>query len=151
MRFLDNVLSDFIEKAPDSMAKARYAAMRERSVGLGVMGFHSFLQRQGLPFGSALAKVWNMRMFKQIRGQADAASRKLAEERGACPDAAAFGIMERFSNKLAIAPTASISIFAAAPRRGSNRSPPTLSPTRRCPARSPCATNTSRRCWPKRP
>jgi ribonucleoside-diphosphate reductase alpha chain len=75
------------------------------------MGFHSFLQRQGLPFGSALAKVWNMRMFKQIRGQADAASRKLAEERGACPDAAAFGIMERFSNKLAIAPTASISII----------------------------------------
>ena len=111
MRFLDNVLSDFIEKAPDSMAKARYAAMRERSVGLGVMGFHSFLQRQGLPFGSALAKVWNMRMFKQIRGQADAASRKLAEERGACPDAASFGIMERFSNKLAIAPTASISII----------------------------------------
>ena len=111
MRFLDNVLSDFIEKAPDSMAKARYAAMRERSVGLGVMGFHSFLQRQGLPFGSALAKVWNMRMFKQIRGQADSASRKLAEERGACPDAAAFGIMERFSNKLAIAPTASISII----------------------------------------
>ncbi|MEC8847063.1 MAG: hypothetical protein VXW81_08145, partial [Pseudomonadota bacterium] len=55
--------------------------------------------------GSALAKVWNMRLFKQIRGQADAASRKLAEERGACPDAAAFGIIERFSNKLAIAPT----------------------------------------------
>ncbi|MEK9594328.1 MAG: ribonucleoside-diphosphate reductase subunit alpha, partial [Rhodospirillaceae bacterium] len=70
MRFLDNVLSDFIEKAPDSMAKARYAAMRERSVGLGVMGFHSYLQRQGLPFGSALAKVWNMRMFKHIRKQA---------------------------------------------------------------------------------
>ncbi len=111
MRFLDNVLSDFIEKAPDSMAKARYAAMRERSVGLGVMGFHSYLQRQGLPFGSALAKVWNIRMFKHIRKQADAASAKLAEERGACPDAAAFGIMERFSNKLAIAPTASISII----------------------------------------
>ena len=111
MRFLDNVLSDFIAKAPDSMAKVRYAAIQEHSVGLGVMGFHSFLQRQGLPFGSALAKVWNMRIFKQIRGQVDAASRKLAEERGPCPDAAAFGIVERFSNKLAVAPTASISII----------------------------------------
>jgi len=111
MRFLDNVLSDFIANAPESMDRARYAAMRERSVGLGVMGFHSFLQKQRIPFESVMAKVWNNRMFKQIRQQADAASKVLAEERGPCPDAAEHGIMERFSHKLAIAPTASISII----------------------------------------
>ena len=111
MRFLDNVLEDFIAKAPDSMARARYSALRERSVGLGVMGFHSFLQKNRIPFESVMAKVWNNRIFKQIRTQADAASIKLAEERGACPDAAEHRIMERFSNKLAIAPTASISII----------------------------------------
>jgi ribonucleoside-diphosphate reductase alpha chain len=111
MRFLDNVLSDFIAKAPDTMARARYSAERERSVGLGVMGFHSFLQENCIPFESVLAKVWNRRIFKQIRTQADAASRTLAAERGACPDAAEFGMQERFSNKLAIAPTASISII----------------------------------------
>ena len=111
MRFLDNVLQEFIDTAPDSMAKAKYSAMRERSVGLGVMGFHSFLQAQNVPFESVIAKVWNKRMFKHIRDQADVASRLLAEERGACPDAAEYGIMERFSNKMAIAPTASISII----------------------------------------
>ncbi|WP_201445478.1 ribonucleoside-diphosphate reductase subunit alpha [Belnapia sp. F-4-1] len=111
MRFLDNVLQNFIDTAPDSMAKAKYSAMRERSVGLGVMGFHSFLQAQNVPFESVVAKVWNKRMFKHIREQADVASRVLAEERGACPDAAEYGFMERFSNKMAIAPTASISII----------------------------------------
>lgn len=111
MRFLDNVLSDFIEKAPDSMKRAKYAAMRERSVGLGVMGFHSFLQSKMLPMESVMAKVWNRRMFQHIKRQADDASVKLAHERGACPDAADYGIMERFSNKMAIAPTASISII----------------------------------------
>ncbi len=112
MRFLDNVLQDFIDRAPPGMERARYAAMRERSVGLGVLGFHSFLQSQMVPFESVIAKVWNKRMFRHIREQADAASRMLAEERGACPDAAEYGIMERFSNKLSIAPTASISIIA---------------------------------------
>ncbi len=111
MRFLDNVLQNFIDTAPDSMAKAKYSAMRERSVGLGVMGFHSFLQAQNVPFESVVAKVWNKRMFKHIREGADAASRQLAEERGPCPDAAEYGFMERFSNKMAIAPTASISII----------------------------------------
>jgi ribonucleoside-diphosphate reductase alpha chain len=112
MRFLDNVLQDFIDRAPAEMERARYSAMRERSVGLGVMGFHSFLQQQKVPFESVIAKVWNKRMFKHIRAQADAASRALADERGPCPDAAAYGIMERFSNKMAVAPTASISIIA---------------------------------------
>jgi ribonucleoside-diphosphate reductase alpha chain len=111
MRFLDNVIQNFIDTAPDSMARARYSAMRERSVGLGVMGFHSFLQAQNVPFESVIAKVWNTRMFKHIRAQADVASRVLAEERGPCPDAAEYGFMERFSNKMAIAPTASISII----------------------------------------
>jgi ribonucleoside-diphosphate reductase alpha chain len=111
MRFLDNVIQNFIDTAPDSMARAKYSAMRERSVGLGVMGFHSFLQAQNVPFESVIAKVWNTRMFKHIRAQADVASRKLAEERGPCPDAAEYGFMERFSNKMAIAPTASISII----------------------------------------
>ncbi|MCA3378027.1 MAG: ribonucleoside-diphosphate reductase subunit alpha [Roseomonas sp.] len=111
MRFLDNVLQSFIDTAPDSMARARYSAMRERSVGLGVMGYHSFLQALNVPFESVVAKVWNMRIFKHIRAQADTASRVLAEERGPCPDAAEYGFLERFSNKIAIAPTASISII----------------------------------------
>ncbi len=112
MRFLDNVLSDFIDNAPkDDMQRAIYSAMRERSVGLGVMGFHSFLQKKRIPIEGVMAKVWNKKMFQQIRGEADLASRKLAIERGACPDAAERGFLERFSNKMAIAPTASISII----------------------------------------
>lgn len=111
MRFLDNVLEDFIRRAPDGMSKARYAAMRERSVGLGLMGFHSFLQAQNIPFESAMAKVWNNRFFKHIRSHADKASVTLAQERGPCPDAQERGLMARFSHKLAIAPTASISII----------------------------------------
>lgn len=111
MRFLDNVLQDFIDRAPSSMAKAKYSAMRERSVGLGLMGFHSFLQQMGVPFESAMAKSWNTRLFKHIRMGADAASVKLAEERGPCPDAEERGIKQRFSHKMAIAPTASISII----------------------------------------
>ncbi|AXY23003.1 Ribonucleoside-diphosphate reductase NrdZ [Komagataeibacter saccharivorans] len=112
MLFLDNVLQDFIDRAPDDMERARYAAMRERSVGLGVMGFHTFLQANNVPFESVVAKVWNRKIFKHIREQANAASIKLAQERGPCPDAAEYGVMERFSNKMAIAPTASISIIA---------------------------------------
>ena len=111
MRFLDNVLDDFIERAPATMARATYSARRERSVGLGVMGFHSFLQSQFVPMESVMAKVWNRKMFRHIRERADRASRTLAEERGACLDAAEYGMKERFSNKLAIAPTASISII----------------------------------------
>ena len=90
-RFLDNVLEDFIAEAPASMDHARYSAERERSVGLGAMGFHSFLQARGIAFESALAKSWNMKMFKHLRAGADEASRTLARERGACPDAAESG------------------------------------------------------------
>jgi ribonucleoside-diphosphate reductase alpha chain len=118
MRFLDNVLQDFINRAPEPAAAAVYAAMRERSVGLGLMGFHSFLQKQGVPFESALAKSWNMRLFKHLRREADKASVALAEEKGPCPDAAEMGVMERFSHKLAIAPTASISIICGGTSAG---------------------------------
>ena len=111
MRFLDNVLSDFINRAPDSFKDAKYSAMRERSVGLGVMGFHSYLQKQSIPIESVMSKVWNDKIFKHIQTNVDKASEKLAEERGPCPDAEEYGFKERFSNKTAIAPTASISII----------------------------------------
>ncbi|MEM6858786.1 MAG: ribonucleoside-diphosphate reductase subunit alpha [Pseudomonadota bacterium] len=111
MRFLDNVLQDYIDRAPDEMARAKYSAERERSVGLGVMGFHSFLQQKGLGFESAMAKAHNLKMFQHIQAKASEASMLLAQERGPCPDAAEMGAMERFSCKMAIAPTASISII----------------------------------------
>jgi ribonucleoside-diphosphate reductase alpha chain len=118
MRFLDNVLEDFISRAPPAMEDAIYSARRERSVGLGLMGFHSFLQGQNVSLESAMAKSWNMRIFKHLRREADKASRVLAEERGPCPDAADRGVMERFSHKLAIAPTASISIICGGTSAG---------------------------------
>lgn len=111
LRFLDNVLQDYIDRAPDEMARAKYSAARERSVGMGVMGFHSFLQMKGIGFESAMAKAMNLKMFKHIAAKADEASLLLAQERGACPDAADMGVMQRFSCKMAIAPTASISII----------------------------------------
>jgi ribonucleoside-diphosphate reductase alpha chain len=111
LRFLDNVLQDYIDRAPEEMARAKYSAMRERSVGMGVMGFHSFLQLKGIAFESAMAKAMNFKMFRHIAAKADEASLMLAQERGACPDAADMGVMQRFSCKMAIAPTASISII----------------------------------------
>jgi ribonucleoside-diphosphate reductase alpha chain len=111
MRFLDNVLTDYIDRAPPEMARAKYSASRERSVGLGVMGFHSFLQARGLAFEGAMAKSWNLKVFKHIAQKVNEASMMLATERGACPDAEERGVMERFSCKTAIAPTASISII----------------------------------------
>ena len=79
-------------------------------MGLGVMGFHSFLQKR-IPFDSVMAKVWNKRIFSKIKEEADKASIVLASEKGARPDAKDYGVNERFSNKIAIAPTASISII----------------------------------------
>jgi len=111
MRFLDNVLTDFITRAPESFKNAKYAALRERSVGLGVMGLHSFLQKKSIPLESVMSKSWNNKIFKHIQKGVDQASKKLAEERGSCPDAEEYGFKERFSNKTAIAPTASISII----------------------------------------
>ena len=111
LRFLDNVLQDYIDRAPDEMARAKYSAERERSVGMGVMGFHSYLQKKGIAFESAMAKALNMQIFQYINQKANEASMLLAKERGPCPDAADMGVMERFSCKMAIAPTASISII----------------------------------------
>jgi ribonucleoside-diphosphate reductase alpha chain len=137
MRFLDNVLQDFIDRAPDEMARAKYSAMRERSVGMGVMGFHSFLQMKGIAFESAMAKSWNMKMFKHIAAKADEASMLLAQERGACPDAAERGrdaalLATRWRSRR---PPRSAS-SAAAPAPASSRSRPTSTPTRPCRAAS---------------
>jgi ribonucleoside-diphosphate reductase alpha chain len=112
MKFLDNVLQDFINRAPDTQKNAVYAASRERSVGLGVMGFHSFLQAKNVPIESVTAKAWNKKIFSYIKEEADKASIIIAQTKGPCPDAADVGIMERFSHKIAIAPTASISVIA---------------------------------------
>lgn len=111
IRFIDNVLQDFIDTAPKSMARAVYSATRERSIGLGVMGLNSFLQMKNVPMESAMAKVWNKKIFHHIKEGADKASKTLAKEKGSCLDAIDAGIEERLSNKLAIAPTASISII----------------------------------------
>jgi ribonucleoside-diphosphate reductase alpha chain len=111
MRFLDNVLSDFINRAPEQFDDAKYSAEKERSVGLGVMGFHSYLQKHSIPLESVMSKAWNKKIFKHIQENVDQASKDLADERGPCPDAADYGFNERFSNKTAIAPTASISII----------------------------------------
>ena len=111
MRFLDNVLTDFIENAPEQFSDATYSALKERSVGLGVMGLHSFFQKKMIPLESVMSKAWNKKIFEHIHKHVDKASKDLAEERGPCPDAAEYGINERFSNKTAIAPTASISII----------------------------------------
>lgn len=111
-RFLDNVLQDFIDRTAGvkGFEKARYSAQEERSVGLGVMGFHSYLQSQMIPFDSPMAKSLNMQMFTRIRAVADRVNLKLGMERGACPDGRRAGHCLRFSNMLAVAPTASISI-----------------------------------------
>lgn len=111
MLYLDNILQDFIDRAPAAMERARYSAMRERAVGLGAMGFHSFLQMKGIPFESVMAKVWNKKMFKHLKEGADKASVMLADRLGPCPDAAEMLVKERFSHKIAIAPNASSSIY----------------------------------------
>ena len=112
MNFLDNVLEDFISRAPDAMERAKYSASQERSVGLGVMGFHSFLQSKNTSIEGVAAKSWNKAIFAHIKTKTDEASKKIAKEKGACPDAKSAGLTERFANKIAIAPTASISIIA---------------------------------------
>ena len=118
MQFLDNVLQDFIDKAPNNMEKAKYSAHRERSIGLGMMGFHAFLQSKMIPIESVMAKSWNLKMFKHIDCEVKKASKLIAKNKGACPDAKALNIMERFTNKTAIAPTASISVIAGSTSPG---------------------------------
>jgi len=109
VRMLDNVLEFFIQHAPSSLEKASYSAMRERSIGLGAMGFHAYLQRHNIAFESAMAKSFNMRAFSHIKSSALEASKKLAVEKGECPDGVGYGI--RNAHLLAIAPNASSSII----------------------------------------
>ena len=109
IRMLDNVISHFIDNAPMHLAKAVYSASRERSLGLGAMGFHAYLQRHNIPFESASAKGANMKMFQHIKWRAVNATKQLAEERGECPDGVGYGI--RNAHLLAVAPNASSSII----------------------------------------
>ena len=109
IRFLDNVLEYFIQNAPSSLKKAKYSAKRERSIGLGAMGFHAYLQKNLVPFESAIAAAFNQEIFSHIKTEADKETRKLAVERGACPDDDSCTV--RNAHLLAIAPNASSSIL----------------------------------------
>jgi ribonucleoside-diphosphate reductase alpha chain len=106
---LDNVLEQFINEAPDSVKRAKYSASRERSIGIGALGFHAYLQRKGIAFEGPMAKGANLRMFKLIREKLDTANLELGKERGEAPDAKGTGF--RFSHVMAIAPNASSSII----------------------------------------
>lgn len=109
IRMLDNVLEYFIKKAPNELERARYSAYMERSLGLGAMGFHAYLQRHNIAFESVTAKISNMKMFKRIKDEAVKATQLLAVERGECPDGRGYGV--RNAHLLAIAPNASSSII----------------------------------------
>lgn len=104
VRFLDNVLTFFINNAPDHLHKAVYSAHRERAIGLGAMGFHSLLQSKMIPWESAMAKGLNLKLFNLIKEKALEATHELAQERGEAPDMAGTG--RRNSHLLAIAPNA---------------------------------------------
>ena len=106
---LDNVLTYFINNAPDTVSRAKYSAMRERSIGIGALGFHAYLQKNNTPWESANAKGTNIRIFSHIRTKLDAVNLELGKERGEAPDAVGTG--RRFSHMMAIAPNASSSII----------------------------------------
>ena len=109
VRMLDNVLEYFIHNAPDQLEKAKFSAQRERSIGLGAMGFHAYLQKNGIPFDNPMATGANSEMFQYIKTQAENTTRQLAVERGACPDDDTCSV--RNAHLLAIAPNASSSII----------------------------------------
>lgn len=111
MEFLDNVLSYFINHAPDTISRAKVSAMRERSVGLGALGFHAYLQKNGIPFESVLAKVTNKAMFSHIHNECERADQILCSKRGPCPDAGESNVMRRFSHWMSVAPNASSSLI----------------------------------------
>jgi ribonucleoside-diphosphate reductase alpha chain len=106
---LDNVLQYFIDNAPDSISRARYSATMERSIGIGALGFHAYLQKKNIPWESSLAVGVNKRIFNNIRGKLDAANKQLGTERGEAPDCVGSG--NRFAHLMAIAPNASSSII----------------------------------------
>ncbi len=111
LEMLDNVIDYFIDNAPDEIYRAKYSAMRERSVGVGALGYHAYLQKNNLAFEGALAKGTNIRIFKHIREGLDKANYDLAIERGSCPDAKEYGFIKRCSHVMAVAPNASSSII----------------------------------------
>ena len=106
---LDNVLQYFIDNAPDAVSRAKYSAERERSIGVGALGFHAYLQRNGIAFEGVMAKVANNRMFKHIRSKLNEANLELGAERGSPSDCAGTGL--RFAHVMAVAPNASSSII----------------------------------------
>ena len=106
---LDNVLQYFIDNAPDSISRAKYSATMERSIGIGALGFHAYLQRKNIPWESSLAVGVNKRIFNNVRGKLDAANKQLGTERGEAPDCIGSG--NRFAHLMAIAPNASSSII----------------------------------------
>jgi ribonucleoside-diphosphate reductase alpha chain len=111
MEMLDNVLQYFIDNAPDTISRARYSASRERSIGVGALGFHAYLQKNGLAFEGVMAKRANMDIFQHIKSECKRGDTYLADKRGACPDALLHGVNRRFSHHMAIAPNASSSII----------------------------------------
>ena len=106
---LDNVLQYFIDNAPTTVERARFSAIRERSIGIGALGYHAYLQRCGIPFESPMAVGKNKQIFKHIREELNEASQQLGRLRGEAPDAVGSG--QRFSHLMAIAPNASSSII----------------------------------------
>ncbi len=106
---LDNVLQYFIDQAPKEIKRAKYSAMRERSIGIGALGWHALLQRKNIPWESSMAVGLNKNIFKSIREKLDVANKELGMERGEAPDAEGTG--NRFSHLMAIAPNASSSIL----------------------------------------
>ena len=106
---LDNVLQHFIDNAPDAINRAKFSAMRERSIGVGSLGFHAYLQRNNIPWESSMAVGANKNIFEHIRGELNNANKILGKERGEAPDAVGTG--QRFSHLMAIAPNASSSII----------------------------------------
>lgn len=113
LEMLDNVLQYFIDNAPDTIARARFSAMRERSVGVGALGFHAYLQKKGIPFESAMAKSMNFGIFAHIKEGLDRANEQLGKKRGCAPDISESStpFIRRFSHVMAIAPNASSSII----------------------------------------
>ncbi len=111
LEMLDNVVEYFVQNAPDEISRARYSAYRERSIGVGALGYHAYLQKNNIAFEGAIAKGTNIKMFKHIRNSLDKANYDLAVLRGSCPDAAEYGVMKRCSHVMAVAPNASSSII----------------------------------------
>ena len=111
MEMLDNVLEYFIRNSPDHIRRAVRSATAERSVGLGTLGFHAYLQKNNMAIDGVMAKLTNRDIFKHISEECKRADEKLAYQRGGCPDAISSRINRRFSHHMAIAPNASSSLI----------------------------------------